>query len=373
MNIDGRIAQANGRLKAACVGVAIERSGGKLRLRATLPPRPGSAHSAPYQQRLQLGIAASVDGLKVAEAKAREIGAMLTQAKFDWSLYAKNDVQVAPQNCGQWVEQFEQDYFQRRKRTYKTETTWKGDYAEVFKFLPPGQPLTAQLMDQLIKATEPDSKKRQRYCMALKAIAKFAAIDYNPSPLAGNYSPASAAHRDLPSDETIIQCFHQIPHPGWRWVYGMMATYGLRNHEAFKLDFEQLRSGDPILSVLTDTKTNAREIWACYPEWLEQFDLCNVQLPPISLDRPNRDIGSSVSKAFTRYHIPFTPYDLRHCWAVRTLLFGMDYGMAALQMGHSVAVHRKTYHRWITREHHRSAYSRMMLQGDRPKPPKPLA
>jgi hypothetical protein len=273
MSIDDRIAQANGRLKFSRVGVAIERSGGKLRLRATLPPRPGAAQTAFFQQRIILGIAASVDGVKLAEAKAREIGALLTQNKFDWSLYAKNDVQIAPQNCGQWVERFEQDYFQRRKRTYKTETTWKGDYAEVFKFLPKSHPLTSRIMDQLIK--EPDSKKRQRYCMALKAIAKFAAIDYDPSPLSGNYSPASAAHRDLPGDETIIECFYQIPHPAWRWVYGMMATYGIRNHEAFKIDFEQLRSGDPILSVLDDTKTNAREIWACYPEWIEQFDMCN--------------------------------------------------------------------------------------------------
>jgi hypothetical protein len=89
MNIDGRIAQANGRLKAARVGVAIERTGGKLRLRATLPPRPGAIQSAPHQQRITLGIAASVDGVKLAEAKAREIGTFLVQGKFDWSLYAK--------------------------------------------------------------------------------------------------------------------------------------------------------------------------------------------------------------------------------------------------------------------------------------------
>lgn len=312
MNIDARIAQANGRLKAGRVGVAIERSGGKLRLRATLPPRPGSAQSTRHQQRLQLGITANTEGLKLAEAKAREIGSILTQNKFDWSVYAKTEVQIAPQNCGQWVQKFEQDYFQKRKRTYKSETTWKGDYSDVLKFLPNDQPLTARLMDQLIKATEPDSKKRQRYCMAMKAIAKFAEIDYDPSPLAGNYSPSSAAHRDLPTDQKIIQCFDEISHPGWKWVYGMMATYGLRNHEAFKINFEQLQSGDPILSVLDDTKTNAREVWACYPEWIDQFDLCNVQLPPVNLDRPNKAIGGSVSKAFARYSLPFTPYDLRH-------------------------------------------------------------
>jgi integrase len=371
MNIDGRIAQANGRLKAGCVGVAIGRRGGKLWLRATLPPRPGAAQSVPHQQRLTLSLAASVEGVKQAEAKAREIGALLIQDKFDWTPYVKNDVQAQPQNCGEWVERFEKQYFQQRQRTYQTETTWKGDYLSVFKNLPQDQALTPQLVDRIIKTTTPDTKQRHRYCMALGALIKTAGVDYNPAPLAGNYSPSSVGHRDLPSDETIARCFHEIEHPGWRWAYGMMATYGLRNHEVFKLDLDLFRTGDPILSVLGDTKTQEREVWACYPEWIEEFDLCNVQVPSIKLDRPNKAIGGAVCKAFESADLPFTPYDLRHSWAVRTLLFGIDYGMAALQMGHSVAVHRKTYHRWITRGHMRTAYDRFMLHPDRPKPPKP--
>jgi hypothetical protein len=376
MDIDGRINQANGRLKAARVGVAIERNGGKLRLRATLPPRPGAVQTSPHQQRLTLSIAASVEGVKQAEAKAREVGALLTQDKFNWIPYIKNDIQAQPQTCGEWVSQFERQYFEQRKRTHKTETTWQGDYLAVFKTLPKDQALTPQLLDRIIRAVEPDTKKRQRYCMALGALAKIAALNYDPSSLAGNYSPESVVHHDLPDDTTVSRYFYEIPNPAWRWVYGMMATYGLRNHEVFKIDFELLRSGDPILSVLDDTKTNAREVWACYPEWLGEFDLCNVQLPDINLERPNQAIGGAVTKAFARYELPFTPYDLRHCWAVRTLLFGMDYGMAALQMGHSVAVHRRTYHRWITRAHLQSAYERVMLYPDRPKPPapdKPLA
>jgi hypothetical protein len=372
MDIDGRIKQANGRLRSAQVKVAIERHGGMLQLRATLPPRPDSVQTKPHQQRVAIGVAASVEGLKHAEAEARKIGALLTQRNFDWAPYAKNDVQIQPQTCGEWVSQFEQSYFDQRRRSHKTETTWKGDYWSVFKFLPPDQTLTPQLIDRIIKAIEPDTKQRQRYCMALGALAKLAALDYDPSSLAGNYSPESVAHHDLPNDATISKYFYEIPNPSWRWVYGMMATYGLRNHEVFKIDFDLLRNGDPILSVLDDTKTNAREIWACYPEWMESFDLCNVQIPDINLNRPNRAIGNAVTKAFERYKIPFTPYDLRHAWAVRTLLFGMDYGMAALQMGHSVAVHRRTYHRWITRTHMQSAYERVMLYPERPKPPAPL-
>jgi hypothetical protein len=49
---DGRIAQANGRLKASKVGVAIEQIGDRLALRATLPPKPSSDRSVAYQQRV---------------------------------------------------------------------------------------------------------------------------------------------------------------------------------------------------------------------------------------------------------------------------------------------------------------------------------
>jgi hypothetical protein len=272
MDIDGRINQANGRLKAAKVKVTIERHGGMLQLRATLPPRPDSVQTKPHQQRVAIGAAASVEGLKRAEAKAREIGALLTQRNFDWAPYAKNDVQIQPQTCGEWVSQFEQSYFDQRRRNHKTETTWKGDYWAVFKTLPSDQTLTPQLLERTIKATEPDTKQRQRYCMALGALAKLATLDYDPSSLAGNYSPESVAHHDLPNDATISKYFYEIPNPSWRWVYGMMATFGLRNHEVFKIDFDLLQSGDPILSVLDDTKTNARQVWACYPEWIEQFD-----------------------------------------------------------------------------------------------------
>jgi hypothetical protein len=37
----------------------------------------------------------------------------------------------------------------------------------------------------------------------------------------------------LPSDEVIVEWYDRIPNPTWRYVYGIMATYGLRNHEVF--------------------------------------------------------------------------------------------------------------------------------------------
>ncbi|MGJ3254144.1 MAG: hypothetical protein ACFE0J_23875 [Elainellaceae cyanobacterium] len=66
---------------------------------------------------------------------------------------------------------------------------------------------------------------------------------------------------------------------------------------------------------------------------------------------------------------PFSPKMLRHAWAVRSLRFKIDISIAAQQQGHSVEVHSKIYHRWITKQHHQEAFEKAMLQGDRPLPP----
>jgi integrase len=175
--------------------------------------------------------------------------------------------------------------------------------------------------------------------------------------------------RQLPDDETILSWFYKIKNPAWRWVYGMLATYGLRNHEVFRLNFESLKETSPVIEVL-EGKTGDRRIWACYPEWVEDFQLLNVQLPPIRLDRSNSAIGSSCGHYFkTQVALPFPLYSLCHCWAIRTLEFGLDITLAAQQMGHSVAVHSDLYHRWISDRHHQKAFETLMMRENRPKPP----
>ncbi|NET39121.1 MAG: integrase, partial [Cyanothece sp. SIO1E1] len=108
MEISGKLAQANGRLKAARVGVHIEQSGGKLRLRATLPPKPGSSRTEAHQQRISIGVPANLSGLKTAEKEARKIGALLACDEFDWASYAT--LPSSASTIGKLIEQFGQHY-----------------------------------------------------------------------------------------------------------------------------------------------------------------------------------------------------------------------------------------------------------------------
>ena len=86
--IEGKISQANGRLKIAKVGVSIILKGDRLYLQATFPPKQNSTKTKPHQQKLSLGVNANVAGLSFAESEARKIGALLDLNQFSWEPFA---------------------------------------------------------------------------------------------------------------------------------------------------------------------------------------------------------------------------------------------------------------------------------------------
>lgn len=361
MDFQGRLKQANSRLRAGKVGVSISVAGGRLVLRGTFPPKPGSKHTAPHQQRLYTGLRANPAGLKLAERQAKEVGLLLEAGQFDWDLYVKT---AAKNNVQDWIIAFERDYFTRRQRTPKTETTWKDDYLKVFTRLSPDAPLTVELLRATIEATQPDTRTRKRFCDVLGRLATFAGLEADFRPLRGHYSTATTEVRDVPPDDVIAAWWQKIPNPEWRLAYGLMATYGLRNHELFYLD----RSKMPVLLVLDGSKTDFHRVYPLYPEWVNEWGLATGDLPSCT-GANNSALGSRVTHAFVRYGIPFNPYDLRHAWAVRSLEFGLPVELAAQQMGHSVDVHCRTYHRWISEDVHDRAYKILINRPDRPQAP----
>ena len=253
------------------------------------------------------------------------------------------------------VAKFEEEYFTKRARTHQTECTWRYDYLYVFRRLPQDEILTSHLLLDAVKSTQPDTKNRKRFCMVLRLLAQANGIHVDFSSYKGKYSDGKVSPRTLPTDEEIEQCFNQMTNPQWRWAFGMLAAYGLRPHELFYLDLEKLSSGDVGLSVLEGRKTGERLIFPFRPEWFEQFGLMDVRSPNCTANT-NADYGQRVHKAFNRQRIPFPPYHLRHAWAVRSMVFGLDLSLAAQQMGHSMTLHSKTYHRWISDRVHRRAY-----------------
>jgi len=379
--IQAKLAEANERLRAANVGITILQRNNKLYLRGVLPPKDGKGK--PKRQELATGVRASASGIRFAETEARKIGALVDCKEFSWETVSHSvRDEVVPPTVGEVVARFEEHYFQRRARTPQSETTWK-DYQKIFRLLPPEEPMGVEVLFKVVLATAPDTRTRQRCCMVLTRLAKFAGVDLDVKPYQGSYSPKRVTPRHLPTDEEIAHWRNQIEHPAWRWAYGMMACYGLRNHEVFLVDQDSLRDAPGIVTLLEDKptrsadgtvitlkgKTGARRVWPCYPEWWEIWRLDEVVVPEVTARRSS-DLGERLNHYFRRWaKIPFPPYDLRHCWAVRTLEFGLDVSLAAAQMGHSVQVHTELYHHWISERHHQRAFELLMQRHDRPAAP----
>ena len=366
IDLSGKIRQTNGRLKAGNIRARVLQQGGSLYIQATLPPKPGSGRERPFQQKIALGMSATGQGLKLAEAEAKKVGGALDRGDFSWSNYVTKD--APPETIGAWIERYEDDYFNRRPRNPKTETTWRSEYQRVFKKLPSSQPLSVESVFPAIAATQPDTRTRKRFVQTCSRLLKFAGID--PSPLAdlkGNYNYASAAKRNIPSDVEISRVRERLIAEGnnerWVWAYSAMVVWGVRNHELFYLDLSRF----PI-ALVKESKTTIRSVWPFYPEWAEQWEL-DKHLVPNCTGRTHEDLGQRVSRAFQRMNVGFPPYALRHAWSIRTIEFGLPDTLAAQQQGHSVQVHNAIYHKWITDKVHERAFRAICQNPERPRPP----
>jgi integrase len=359
MDFKGKLNQANGRLKRSRIPTRIERRGDRLYVRGTFPPAPGSVQNRPYQQRIALGVAANPRGLVVAEQRAKEIGVALEGDKFRWEDWRGEQ----PQTVGEWCAKF-------KRQCQVTAETWNSNYQSPFNKLPMGKPLTLALLVRVLEDIDPDSRSRLRAYDAFRQLAALAGLDPSPlAPLRGSYSASAVDPRDLPSDEEIVAYRAKLTDPGWRWIYGMMAAYGLRSHEVFRAGLEDF----PTIRVPEETKTGIRFVWPLHPEWSERWELNHKQLPDLK-DLPQlyqcatRGQGGQFFQRL-RKKFPIVAYDLRHCYARRCLEYGYAPEFGAKMMGHSPEVHNTTYRRWIDEGVYRRIYERGIMGSDRPPAP----
>ena len=375
--IDAEVQRHNDLLAASGVSLRLERRGQRLGLRGPLPCRRGGG-SFPVQ-RISLGLAATETGLAQARRELRRLQQQLQQQRFSWGDWAKatakpqpKPVVTAPSEAV--LQQFQARFFsdpRRRRNPAGSRSTWLAAYLPYLRrLLTTGadrpQGLDAELFLEVLDSYPAGSRSRQQGGTALAALAGELgiALPADWAERAGGYGLHQAQFRHLPSDREVAELVERIPNPAWRLVYGLMATYGLRNHEVFFTDLSALASGgDRVLRVLPTSKTGEHQVWPFQPEWVEHFELPKLAesisaLPAVRTDLRHttlQQVGRRVAEQFRRYGLPITPYDLRHAWAVRTIHIGLPDTVAARMMGHSVAIHTRTYHHWITRRDQQQA------------------
>ncbi len=387
MSISAKLKQVNLELANQGIALRIEQRGEYLNLRGPLPEK-GDSETFKIQ-RLSLQLEATERGLQEAEKFVHLILLQIKLNQFNWSDWRKSKILHSEINRSvdlkEAIEQFKSYFFAKTASSQISsgkQTTWSAAYLPYLNRLlklaeANSKSLNSQFLEQVLHSYKEHSRSRQQCSIALGAFAKHLKIDLpeNWKIQARGYGLHQARFRSLPSDKLILEAWNKIPNESWRLAYGLMATYGLRNHEIFFCDLSSLtKNGDNIIRVLPYTKTGEHQVWPFHPEWIDFFELERLgnnknNLPVINTDLKTttlQQVGRRVSEQFRRYKMPLTPYDLRHAWAIRTIHIGLPDTVASRMMGHSVAIHTKTYHHWITRRDQQqavdAALSRQMQQ-----------
>ncbi len=378
MNFKSELFNINKKLAAKGIRLRIEQRGNRLGLRGPLPCKRNPLITR--DQRISLGLENTQQGLEKAEKTLNFLYLQVEHNQFNWSNWSqKKSANNKFSDIAKEIEGFKEFFFNdpiRKRSQAGCKTTWDSAYLPYLnrlKFIAQKNhlSLSENLLVETLSSYSQSSRSRQQCGTTLNSFAKYLNIQLpnNWRAISYGYGLNRAQFRKLPTDKFIEEIYEMIPNQKWKIVYGLMATYGLRNHEVFFCDLSSLKEGeDRILRVLQNTKTGEHQVWPFHPQWIDKFQLNGISNESNSLPKINTDltkttlqnVGRRVSEQFRRYNLPFTPYDLRHAWAIRTIHIGLPDSVSARMMGHSVAIHTKTYHHWITRRDQQQAVDKAL-------------
>jgi integrase len=306
-----------------------------------------------------MSIPATREGLRCIELEAQQLGNAIATHTFSWDRYLPLELKPLELPVSELVQQFKASYVRSNKIK---ESTWQGTWQQTFNKLPQNEPLTEVSILAVVLLTADHSRARELTCQRLQRLAVHAGMAIDLSSYKGGYGTTTAP-RTIPEDEQIIEWCESIPNPQWRWSLGMMSALGLRPHELFFVE-----ALDDYAFRVMRGKTGDRTVRAIPPDWVERWDLRSLNSPKVT-GQTYRDYGQRVNRQIARYRdeqglLPkgFTAYDLRHAYAIRgSVRLGIPVSTMAAMMGHSVAVHTKTYHRWLTDATNEAVYRRLVL------------
>lgn len=388
--LETELKAVNARLKAARVNVSVRKSGNSLQLRSTLPIKPGDFDKngiGTKQYDISLGIPFNFDGLNTAEEEAYELGTLIARKQFQWTdkYLGKTRVKARFITIGELIIEFERNYFQTRKRTLKSENTFNSYFYIAQTHLPKDKlAVDASFIDAVKFCTSSDSVKNE-LIKVIRVLCKCSGLDV-PELSNLKIKATSKRKRDIPTDAEIEQAYlkfenYAINRPSklntredrnnwklWRWVYGMIATYGIRPIEIFvNPDLNWWLSSENTMNtwrVSEECKTGEREALPLYPRWVEIFNL-KTDKEAIALLKAkiqdkitSKQINSArhgTDRWFRFVEMGFQPYDLRHAWAIRAHLMGIPIKAAADNLGHSVNMHTSIYQKWFSLENRKVA------------------
>ena len=408
--------EANGRLKQ--IGkhgkrATIVAKKSSLSLQFTFKDGNGNSQKNPGLGAIPM----SAGGVAEAEKIAQLVTGQLVAGTFTWDWYnnliGKDTSEQNKQlTCREMVEQYKKHYFKQRQGNKNPNKTWYASYRYLESILSNSdKPLTLPLIRQIVENTGNNTDTRKYTLNGLVSFLKyFDNTDYKNAikDYKANNKP-EAKSRNVPSDKRITEVYENgfVPkprcnkkylyrYPQWQFLFGLLATYGLRIHEAWNIanwdkpvtlkngdwvtvdvdddsTIEVQRSGEDliipavigakdsehILCIGHNTKTGFRMAMPLSPEghnWLEEFNLLQpLNLPDIPNPLKRRSNGtaslSSTTKTcswFLEHKYGFTPHDLRHAYNHRGHLMGYNPKTLADSLGHTITMNSNSYLRHMS-------------------------
>ncbi|MDY6901730.1 MAG: site-specific integrase [Cyanobacteriota bacterium] len=387
-----KLIEANSNLKRDRVRVRIKQTGNSLQLRATLPLKPDDSYrsgKSKKQYDLSLGIPANNNGLKTAIEESYELGKLIARHTFVWNekyLGVKNQEKKRIKTIGDLLEKFEDNYYKTREKTITSQNTFANYISVIKRNFSLTHLATKNNFESVINSCK-GNKKNELLAVSSVFIKTFN-LEFTLDIKRDQVTPK---HRNIPDDQKIIDSYQLFEKFAlnrkntnisdatetwemWRWVYGMLATFGLRPRELFVKPninwWISQQNTDSTWKVDKNTKTGYREVIPFVPEWIELFDLKNPRALTI-LENKTSQIKSvqhinwmrrDISRWFKKVGVEFQPYDLRHACAIRSHLQGIPIKAAADNLGHTVDEHTRTYQRWFGIENRKKAFGEVIGQ-----------
>lgn len=417
------VKEANGRLKQ--IGKHGKRATIKVATKPNSPISLQFRHPIDGQKQLGINLQLTIANL----AKAEEIAALVTHQLVagtftdDWFyklIGKKNKIDSnkdVPLTCKEMLEQYKAHYLKQRKDNKSTRSNWVNSFRHTEKVLIQyDKPITLSIVREIIDCTENNSINRTCHLNGLTNLLKHFDNDEFKAVIkkykSENNPKRKAKH--IPSDSEIKNVYHhgfeispKCPkiyrhrYTQWQFLYGLLATYGLRVHEAWNIKnwynpvvlkdgdwiatagenielvtdddegkyFWQRYSGNAItipaildpanerklLAIGHETKTGYRIALPLSPngrDWLDEFNLLGTfNLPdiddPLSFEENKHSNSLKCSnlsgKWFLNHKYGFTPHALRHAYNIRGHKLGVNQKVLCDSLGHGLQMNSSTY------------------------------
>ena len=245
----------------------------------------------------------------------------------------------------QAVLRLEERFWEGKVRSSAAERTWTRVKDEL-RQLPQQAALSMDLLVSVARKRNEGSRSRLEACKVFKRLAKEVGME-ELERLDAIRTPYEPAPRDLLTEEEITALLQSLdPEHRFSWMTWALATYGCRPSETFSLRV----SPDGTARVITVKRKGKPPVWRTAMELPLAAEPC-VRQVPWEVTKPG-DYDSLEAKRQTDHWAKWLKsrapglklYDLRHSWAIRSIRTNVVTAIAASCMGHSIAVHCKTYH-----------------------------